>query len=208
MLASIAEKVVTLAGALSNAGEHRETIMPFCDIVDELLDKHGLSHTGTAEQTNLTTLRIRFEEVDHLDTGEHDLRRDGKVLKFRRGLMDRTQILAVERREHVDRLAEHVQQTAFHLISGRNGNRMPEVLYLYAAANTIGALHGHTPHDILADVLFNLEDQLLAVVALHLQSRIDRRNVFLSALKRDVDYRTDNLGHRTKNFAHIFIFTV
>ena len=37
--------------------------------MDQLLDQYGLTYTGTAEQTDLTTLLIRAEKVDDFDTG-------------------------------------------------------------------------------------------------------------------------------------------
>ena len=40
--------------------------------LDHFLDKHGLAHTGAAEQADLPALHIGGEQVDHLDAGlEH-----------------------------------------------------------------------------------------------------------------------------------------
>ena len=43
--------------------------MELGDVVDQLLDKHGLTDTGAAEQTNLTALGHRADQVDDLDAG-------------------------------------------------------------------------------------------------------------------------------------------
>lgn len=61
-------QVVTLAGALSDTGEHGETTVVGGDVVDQLHDNHGLAHPGTTEQTDLAALRVRREEVHHLGT--------------------------------------------------------------------------------------------------------------------------------------------
>ena len=46
--------------------------MSLGNVVDKLHDKHGLTHTGTAKESDLTTLHVGFEQVNHLDTrGEH-----------------------------------------------------------------------------------------------------------------------------------------
>ena len=42
--------------------------MKLSDVVDKLHDKHGLADTGTTEKTNLTTLGVRAEQIDNLDT--------------------------------------------------------------------------------------------------------------------------------------------
>ena len=40
-----------------------------CDVVDQLLDQYGLTYTGSTEQTDLTTLLVRAEKINDLDTG-------------------------------------------------------------------------------------------------------------------------------------------
>lgn len=59
-------QVVTLAGALSHSGKHGETTVVGGDVVDELHDDDGLPDTGTAEQSDLTTLGVGGEQVNHL----------------------------------------------------------------------------------------------------------------------------------------------
>ena len=61
-------KIIAFTGSLTDTGEHRETTMELSDVVDKLHDKHGLADTGTTEKTNLTTLGIRAEQIDNLDT--------------------------------------------------------------------------------------------------------------------------------------------
>ena len=42
--------------------------MSLGDVVDKLHDKHGLTHTGTTAESDLTILHVGFEQVNHLDT--------------------------------------------------------------------------------------------------------------------------------------------
>jgi hypothetical protein len=60
-------EVVALAGALADAGEHRHAAVLLGDVVDELLDEHGLAHAGAAEEADLAALLVGREQVDHLD---------------------------------------------------------------------------------------------------------------------------------------------
>ena len=50
-------EIVALAGALTDAGEHRQTAVLLGDVVDELEHVDGLAHAGAAEQTHLAALR-------------------------------------------------------------------------------------------------------------------------------------------------------
>jgi hypothetical protein len=52
-------EVVALAGALADAGEHRGAAMALGDVVDQLLDEHGLADAGAAEQADLAALGVR-----------------------------------------------------------------------------------------------------------------------------------------------------
>ena len=42
----------------------------FCgDVVDELLDQHGLAHPGATEQSDLTTSGIRGQQINDFNPG-------------------------------------------------------------------------------------------------------------------------------------------
>src|SRR3546814_12810123 len=42
------------------------------DLVDQLLDEHGLADAGAAEQADLAALGVGSEEIDDLDAGDED----------------------------------------------------------------------------------------------------------------------------------------
>ena len=46
-------EVVALAGALAHPGEHRDAAVLLGDVVDQLLDEHGLADAGAAEEAGL-----------------------------------------------------------------------------------------------------------------------------------------------------------
>jgi len=66
-------QIVALTGTLADAGENGVTTVGLGDVVDELLDEHGLADTGTAEETNLSTTSVGGEEIDDLDTSLENL---------------------------------------------------------------------------------------------------------------------------------------
>ena len=65
-------EVVALAGALADAGEHRVAAMGLGDVVDQLLNQHGLADAGAAEQADLAALGVGREQIHHLDAGDED----------------------------------------------------------------------------------------------------------------------------------------
>ncbi len=65
-------EIVAFARALADAGEHRVAAMRLGDVVDQLLDQHGLADAGAAEQAHLAALGIRREQIDDLDAGDEN----------------------------------------------------------------------------------------------------------------------------------------
>ena len=47
--------------------------MEFGDVIDQLGNQHGFTHTGTGKQASLTTLSEWGDEVNHLNTSFEDL---------------------------------------------------------------------------------------------------------------------------------------
>ena len=62
-------EVVTLTGTLSNTGKYGVSTVLSRDVVNQLLDQYGFTYTGSTEQTDLTTLLVRAEKINDLDTG-------------------------------------------------------------------------------------------------------------------------------------------
>ena len=89
-LAHLEEEVVALARALADAGEAAHAAVRLGDVVDELLDEHGLADAGAAEEADFAALAVRGEQVDDLDAGLEDLDLRRLLDEERRGAVDRT----------------------------------------------------------------------------------------------------------------------
>ena len=92
--------------------------MALGNIVDELHDEHRLTHAGTAEQSDLTALHVRLQQVDDLDTRCQDFLLRRQFLKRRSLAVNGISSLHVELFHTVDRLTNHVQHSTFNLIAG------------------------------------------------------------------------------------------
>ena len=63
------------------------------DVVDQLLDEHGLADAGAAEQADLAAAAVRGEQVDDLDAGLEHLDLACLVDELRRRAVDRRALL-------------------------------------------------------------------------------------------------------------------
>ena len=186
-------EVVALAGALADAGEHREAAVRLGDVVDQLHDDHGLADAGAAEQADLAALRIGGQQIDHLDSGDQDLGLGRLIDQLRRRLVDRHVNLGVDRPPLVDRLADHVEDAAEGLAPDRHRDRLAGIDHLLTPGQPVGAIHGDGSHGRFAEVLGDLEDQPVAVIV-GLQSVQDRRQV---TVELNVHHRPRHLGDAT-----------
>ena len=75
-------EIVALAGALADAGEDGVTSVSLGDVVDQFHDQDGLADSGSAEQTNLTSLGVGSEQIYDLDTSDENLLFDAHVLEL------------------------------------------------------------------------------------------------------------------------------
>merc|ERR1719247_2587245 len=181
--------IVALAGALADAGEHRVPAVLQRDVVDQLHDDHRLAHASTPEQPNLTTLRVRREEVNDLDTREQLPGLRVHVRERRRRAVDRKRLLGIDRPHLVDGLANDVHDAAKGLRPDRHRDRRTRVDHTLAAHEAVRPVHGDGAHGVLPQVLRNLEHQAHLVV-LHLQRVEDRRQPRIEA---HVHHRADHL---------------
>ena len=74
-------EVVTLTGTLAYAGEYGISAMLGRNVSDQLLNQNRLSYSCSSEQTDLTALLVRAEQVYDLDTGLQNLCGSGLFLK-------------------------------------------------------------------------------------------------------------------------------
>jgi hypothetical protein len=63
-------QVISLSCSLSDSGEHGVPTVSLSDIVNQLLNKHGLADSGTSEESNFTTSSVRGQQIDHFNTGD------------------------------------------------------------------------------------------------------------------------------------------
>jgi hypothetical protein len=174
------------------------------DVVDELLDQHRLADTGAAEESGLAALRIRLQQVDDLDAGLEHLDLCRLLLEGRRRTMDWVRPRGMDGRALVDGLADDVQDPPERLFALHGqGDGCAGVQHAHAAREAVGRSHGHRAHPRLAEVLRDLERELLRIRedvlvldALHEQRVVDGRQ--LAGFELDVDDGSDDLDDSSR----------
>jgi hypothetical protein len=169
-------EVVALARALADAAEGGQSAVLAGQVVDQLLDKHGLADAGAAEQADLAALGVGRQQVDHLDAGLEDLARGREVLDARCGAVDRPALLELHVALLVDRVAEQVEDAPERAIADRHGDRAARVADLYAARQAVGSVHRDRADTVVTEVLLHLEHErrlLAAAVQRDLECVVD-----------------------------------
>ncbi len=165
----LADQVVALTGALADAGEHRDTTVVLRDALDHLLDEDGLADARTAEQADLSTLHVRGEEVDRLDAGLEHLGLRLELVEVRRGTVDAPALgdLDLLAGLEVQDVTGDVEHLALGHVADGHRDGAAGVAHLLAADHPVGRLQRDGAHEVVAEVLGDLEGDLGRVVADH-----------------------------------------
>ena len=152
-------EVVALAGTLTHAGKHRQTAVLLSDVVDELHHVHGLAHTGATEQTHLTALGERANQVDHLDAGFQQIDGRRQFVKLRGRLVDLAALIGADRTSFVDRPTQHVHDAAQSGLTDRHRDALARAVHSHTALEAVRRAECNGPDDAVAQLLLHFEGQ-------------------------------------------------
>ena len=155
-------QVVTLAGPLPYAGEHRGATEVASDAVDHLLDEHRLANAGTAEQGDLAATHVRGEEVDDLQAGLQHLGPRFQLGECRGLAVDRPVVEPLSVTRFVQAVAERVEHVALDAIADGHRDRRTRVGDLDATDESVGRLHRNCADQVVTEVLRHFEGQRLS----------------------------------------------
>jgi hypothetical protein len=155
------------------------------NVVDELLNQHGLSDTGTTEETNLSTTSIRSEEIDDLDTGLENLSGRGLVNESGRVGVNGAKLDTLDRATLINGLANNVHNTAESSSSDGNLDGSTSVDDLLATNETLCTVHGNGTDSVLTQVGGDLENETATGEVLDLQGIQDRGQALTVKLNID-----------------------
>ena len=160
------------------------------DVPDQLLNQDRLTDSGTTEQTDLTTLCVRCQQIDDLDTGLENLLYRILVLELRRLPVDLPVLLCLRCRLPIDRIAQHIKQSAEGLLTYRNSDSGTCIRDDHVPLESLGCTQHDAAHDALPHLLCHLHDTLSAMI-IYLKCSLDLRK--RCGIKRHIDDRSHHL---------------
>ncbi len=130
-------QVVSFTGSFTDTGKDRVAFVDSSHVADELLKQDGLPHSSAAEETYLSSLNERRNQVNDLDAGLKD--RDlGGLLGERRGFaMNREACRSLNRLQSVNRVAKQVEHSPQNRLPHRHRNRRARVGYRHSSLHAI-----------------------------------------------------------------------
>ena len=164
------------------------------DVVNEFLNQHSLSDTGTSEETNLSTTSVGSEEIDDLDTCFQHLGGGGLVDERRRLGVNGGELDTLDGTTLVNGLTNDVHDTAEGSGSDRDHDRSASVNDLGAANETLGTVHSNGADRVLTQMGRDLEDKTTTGEVLDLKSIEDRWEVV--GIELNVHNGTNDGFHR------------
>ena len=198
----LAPQIVALSRAFADTGEDGVAAVLGGDVVNQLLNEHGLADTGAAEQTDLAAFGIRRKQIDDLDTGLENLSCRVLLGKRRRSTVNGPLFRCVYITLFVDRLTEHVEHASKGRFTDRRFDRAAGGQHLIAAADALARGEHDAAHGVAADVLCDLHHARLSVRC------NGKRFIYLrqaAAVKSNVHNRTCYLYHGTFAFHSNFL---
>ena len=187
--ADFGKQLVAFARSLADAREHADARVVFDGAPNQLHDQHSLADAGAAEHPGFAAARERCEKVGYLDAGTEDLALVILMIDRGRAAMNRPAGCGLDWPEAIDRIADHVDETAKHLLPHRHADG-PATASDRTAAQTRSILHRDSADGMQIEMLLDFGDQQDLSVQLDRHCVIDCRQA--SAGKLDVDDRPAN----------------
>ncbi len=158
-------QVIAFTGPLTDAGEDRVPAVLGGDVVDELLDDHGLADPGPAEQPGLAAAHVGTQEVDDLDAGLEKLRLRLQLGKRHPGSVDGHPFLRGRRAPAVHGVPQQVEHAPEHLLAHRHGDGGARVHDRASAGDAVRGIQRHRPDTVAAEVLLHFAHQVRLAAA-------------------------------------------
>ena len=196
------DEVVALTGALADAGEHGDTAVVLGNALDHLLNEDCLTDARAAEKADLAALHVGGQQVDDLDAGLEHLGARLELVEGRGLAVDRPALLDVEGLAlfEVEDVAGHVKDVALRDVADGHGDRGTGVSDGGTTHEAVGGLQRDGTHEVVTEVLGNLECHREGRLALALTGEIhfdgecvvERRDAIRGKLH--IDDRADDAG--------------
>ena len=172
------------------------------NVVDQLLNEHGLTHAGAAEQTDLAALGVGGQQIDDFDARLKNVHHGTLVFKGGGLAMDGPFFLGLHRPLLIDGVTQDVEHPAQHAFAHGDGDGSAGSDDLHAAAQALAGGEHNAADGVAAHMLRYFHD-LALTVQLDLQGLLDLGQAAL--VKGNVHNRSHDLYNGSLVFLHIVI---
>ena len=163
------------------------------NVADQLLNEDGFADTGTAEQTDLSALGVRRNQINDLDAGLQDFLYRTLIRKFRRLAVNFPALCIRKAFLSVNGISQYVEQAAKVLISDRNLDSAARRQYRHILLQSLTGRQHDAADGIVPDVLCYLHHGLFPVIV-RLQCGFNNRKG---------PFRKLNVYHRSHNLSDL-----
>jgi hypothetical protein len=129
------------------------------DVVNQLHDEHGLADTGTTEKTNLTTLGVRSQKINNLNTSNQDIL-TGTLVNEGWGIsVNWSELVSFDGTTLVNWLTDHIDNSAESLWADWHENWLLGVADWLATDETLSGVQSNGSDVVATQVLGDLEHE-------------------------------------------------
>ena len=183
-------QVITFTGTLSNTGEDGISAMLCGNVTDQFLNQYGLTYTSTTKQTNLTTLCVRCQQVNNLNTCFQHFNNRALIFKCWRFSVNTPVFFFFQRFLSVYGFSQYIKQSAKGLFPYRHFNTASGGNNFHISVKPFTGCQHNTTYGIFSYMLSHFHNAAFSIV-FYFQSILDKWK--LTVLELDVNNRSLNL---------------
>mmetsp|Transcript_46916 Transcript_46916/g.69412 ORF Transcript_46916/g.69412 Transcript_46916/m.69412 type:complete len:203 (+) Transcript_46916:999-1607(+) len=169
------------------------------NVVNQLHDHNSLTNTGSTEETNLSSLRVRRKQIYNFDSSYKNIlclsllgKGRGRSVKRSKFL---TSLFGEDRSLLIDWLTNHIDNSSQSLGSDRNLNGGTGISALLSTDKTVGTLHSNSADCVFSQMLGDLKNKTVVSLG-HLNLKcIEDLGKFLVELH--IHHGSNDLGNLT-----------
>jgi hypothetical protein len=167
------------------------------NVVDEFHNNDGFTDTGSAKETNLSSLGVRRQKINDLDSSDENILGSSLFRESRGGAMEGGVLFGLLAEEDgsllVDGFSNHIDDASQGIRTDRDLDRSASVDALLSTDETIGTFHSNRTDSVLSQMLGNLQDEALSArYDFHFQS-VENLGEFLIEL--NIHNGSNDLGY-------------
>ena len=127
--------------------------MSLSDVIDQFLNKHSFSDTGTTEKSNFTTSGVRSQQVDDFDTSDQKVSTGTLVFEARGISMDRVVLFGINWTTFINRFTNDIHDATQSFRADGHFDRRSQVIDCLASDQTVSGIQSNSSDSGVPEML-------------------------------------------------------